>query len=57
MLGEQARACSTSPLASRIHIIYSIIKMARHVDSRCVLISDPSTLGAGTKTRLESAYY
>ena len=28
--------------------------MARNLDLRCVLISDPSILGAGAKTRLES---
>ena len=28
--------------------------MAQNLDLRCVLISDPSTLGAGAKTRLES---
>ena len=26
----------------------------QNLDLRCVLISDPSTLGAGAKTRLES---
>ena len=31
------------------------IKMTQRLDSRCVLISDPSTLGAGTKTRLGSS--
>ena len=30
------------------------IKMAPHLDSRCVLISDPGTLGAGAKTRLHT---
>ena len=28
--------------------------MAQNLDLRCVLISDPGTLGAGAKTRLES---
>ena len=29
-------------------------RMAQNLDSRCVLISDPSTLGAGDKTRLHT---
>ena len=35
----------------------TVIKMAQHLDSRCVLLSDPSTLGAGgpNQTRLESS--
>ncbi len=42
--------------ASQSHIILK--KMAQHLDSRCVLLSDPSTFGAlvvPTKTRLDSS--
>ena len=38
------------PVNHRLHI-----KMAQHLDSRCVLLSDPSTKGAGGKTCLESS--
>ena len=31
------------------------MKMAQHLDSRCVLLSDPSAFDAGGKTRLESS--
>ena len=31
-----------------------LIKMAQHLDPRCVLQSDPSTFGAGGETRLYS---
>ena len=30
------------------------VKMAQNLDLRCVLISDPGTLGAGAKTRLHT---
>ena len=51
--------CTTTPfngknipqiLASRPYFF----EMAQNLDLRCVLVSDPGTLGAGAKTRLES---
>ena len=45
-----ARASQSHTLALRPFFV----KMAQNMDLRCVLISDPSTLGAGAKTRLES---
>ena len=39
---------------SKSYIAPLFFKMAQNLDLRCVLISDPGTLGAGAKTRLES---
>ena len=39
---------------SNSNIAPLFVKMAQNLDLRCVLISDPSTLGAGAKTLLES---
>ena len=39
---------------SHSYVAPPFFKMAQNLDLRCVLISDPSTLGAGAKTRLES---
>ena len=44
----------TGPSISNLNIAPLFLKMAQNLDLRCVLISDPSTLGAGAKTRLES---
>ena len=66
-IGDVCRRCELPPLSTVFQMqrmwqesisnyikLYKI-KMAQHLDSRCVLISDPSTLGAGAKTRLESS--
>ena len=42
------------PSISNSKIAPLFVKMAQNLDLRCVLISDPGTLGAGAKTRLES---
>ena len=45
---HQGQPISHSRIAPRF------VKMAQNLDSRCVLISDPSTLGAGAKPRLHT---
>ena len=39
---------------SKIYTTPLFFKMAQNLDLRCVLISDPGTLGAGAKTRLHT---
>ena len=39
---------------SKIYTTPLFFKMAQNLDLRCVLISDPGTLGAGAKTRLRT---
>ena len=61
---QTSRSCwRTSQSFTRLHhrtafsmssIAPLFFTMAQNLDLRCVLISDPSTLGAGAKTRLES---
>ena len=48
--------CHTGQSISTIYTTPLFFKMAckQNLDLRCVLISDPGTLGAGAKTRLES---
>ena len=47
---------ATGPSISNLYIAPFFFKMAckQNLDLRCVLISDPSTLGAGAKTRLHT---
>ena len=45
---EQARRTPNS------NFVPLVFEMAQNLDLRCVLISDPSTLGAGAKTRLHT---
>ena len=57
--GKVSGSCVGSALQrvqpiSKSYIAPLFFKMAQNLDLRCVLISDPSTLGAGAKTRLES---
>ena len=49
----------TSVMAHQFQILTPpplFVKMAQNLDLRCVLISDPSTQGAGAKTCLESKH-
>ena len=57
---EFERLTQYGPSISNSYVAPLFIKMAQNLDLRCVLISDPgtlgagSTLGAGAKTRLHT---
>ena len=52
LLGTPFSNSSIVPLVG--FILFYFLQMAQHLDLRCVLISDPSTLGAEAKTRLHT---
>ena len=50
--GKQKQKQKGSKGLSQMTTPLPFFKMVQNLDLRCVLISDPSTLGAGAKTRL-----